>query len=307
MALWNRLSKWLLTDAGKKLAYYTAGTTSSLVLLAHTLPHTIFLDQYEGVLHLYKHGFSVPLTDKLKKRFEKTLDLLEVEEQDRFLYKPFAAYGFDIFSLGTSYSKFGVRVGLPAHFFYDDESSVDKTAIKLRDESVVWESDEGKMLLKSLVLSENAQIYAIAREIKFRDTLKQLIDTIVGVVSVAGTYGLANTLNQKFNLYSKPRPFRVFMYCLIGAFSFGSYALCKDVSQVYYETEIDKKLKEKNPVFAEGGKEFYNKLITRNIALRKLLGKEGERTYTALGNENYLFRYKHKPVVDRKLFFEEKA
>ncbi|EFA10319.1 transmembrane protein 177 [Tribolium castaneum] len=308
MSLWNRLSHWLLTETGKKACYYAAGATTSVILLAHTLPQTIFLSQYEDLFHLYKHGFSVPLTEKVQKRFEKALDLLEVEHRDRHLYKPFAAYGFDIFSAGTSYSKFGVRVGIPTHFFYDDESSVDKSSIKIRDESVIWESDEGKLLLKSLVLSENAQIYAMAREIKMRDTLKGMLDTVVAVVSWSGMYGISNTLNIKFDLYSKPRPVRIIMYCLVGAFSFGSYVFCKDFSQVYYETQIDKELKEKNPVFAEGGKEFYNKIVARNIALRKMLGKEGERAYTALGNDNYLFRYRHVPVVQRKLFFEgEKA
>ncbi|KAJ3643739.1 hypothetical protein Zmor_026431 [Zophobas morio] len=305
MAWWKKLSSWLITDAGRKFSYYAAGTGSTGILLAHVLPQTLLLDQYVEVFHLYKHGFSVKLTEQLQQRFQKALDLLEMDKRDQHLYKPFAGYGFDIFSAGTSYSKYGVRVGLPANFFYNDLSSVDKHSIKLRDDSIVWDMDEGKLLQKSLVLSENAQLYAMAREIKFRDTPKWFIDTGVAVLSFTGMYGLCRLFNERGNLLARPRSLRFVLYALVGAFSFGSYALCKDVSQVYFESKIDKELKQKNPVFAEGGKEFYSKIVHRNIALRKLLGKEGERTYTALGNDNYFIRYKHVPVVQRKSFFDE--
>jgi hypothetical protein len=305
MAYMKKASQWLITDAGKKFAYYATGTGTTCLLLAHFLPHTLLIEQYKDIFHLYKHGFSVPLTKKLQERFQKTLDLLEIEDQDRHLFKPFAAYGFDILSMGSSYSKYGVRIGIPTHFFYDDETSVDKHSIKLRGDSIVWEMDEGKSFLKSLVVSENAQIYAMAREIRIRETPMKLIETFASVVSCLGMYGLCNSINTKLNLYTRPRVLRLIMYCLVGVFSFGSYALVKDFSQVFYETKIDEELKKKNVIFAQGGKEFYSKLADRNIALRKLLGTEGERIYSILGNENYFLRYKHVPVVQRKMFFEE--
>ncbi|RZC33071.1 hypothetical protein BDFB_011625, partial [Asbolus verrucosus] len=169
----NRLSAWLVTEVGQKFAYFAAGTVTTGVLCAHILPHTIFLDKYQDFMRLYKKGFAVTLPQNVHERFQKTLDLLQVDSQDKHLFKPFAAYGFDIFSAGSSYSKFGVIVGIPANFLYEDESSVDKHAIKIRQETIPWELDEGKLLQKSLLLSEKAQMYAMAREIKYRDTPKQ--------------------------------------------------------------------------------------------------------------------------------------
>lgn len=84
----------------------------------------------------------------------------------------------------------------------------------------------------------------------------------------------------------------------------GCYFMMKDVSQFTIEKRIDEALKKANPIFEEGGKEYYTKIIERNQALRKLLGKQGEIQYTALGNENHFLRIKHIPLVQRKEFFE---
>lgn len=83
--------------------------------------------------------------------------------------------------------------------------------------------------------------------------------------------------------------------------------MCKDALQGFYEEKVDRELKALNPVFAEGGKVFYEKLLERNKALRVLMGKEGESTYTVTGNENFFLRQKHLPLVQRKAFFEESA
>lgn len=145
----------------------------------------------------------------------------------------------------------------------------------------------------------------MSKEIKFRQTPKPLLDTIFATSSCILAYSLGNSINNKFNLYIKPRGVRFFIYGCISLFVIGFYLMCKDVTQIYYEERIDTKLKQKNKIFAEGGKEYYSKILDRNQALRKMLGKEGERLYSVLGNENTLFRTKHIPIVQRKSFFEE--
>lgn len=41
-------------------------------------------------------------------------------------------YGFDIFSAGTFFSKFGVIVGIPINFTYVDVGATDKHTIRVR-------------------------------------------------------------------------------------------------------------------------------------------------------------------------------
>lgn len=127
----------------------------------------------------------------------------------------------------------------------------------------------------------------------------------MSVNTVLMVYGISKQINEKFNFYAKPLGLRLALYSIVGVFGFGFYAMATDVSQVYYEGQIDKELKEKSELFIDGGKEYYSKLLERNKALRYLLGKEGERLYSVLGNDNYLLRQKHIPLVQRKTHFEE--
>lgn len=172
-------------------------------------------------------------------------------------------------------------------------------------EVVPWGTPEADRFLKSIVLSEKAQLYAMAREIKMADSPKFLLDSLYVSFPIAMYYGATSQLNTKYNLFSKARGMRVIIYALFGAFTAGYYFFLKDFTQAYYERAVDRQLKEISPIFAEGGREFYSKLMSRNIALRSLLGKRGESCFTSLGNEHYLIRQKHLPLSDRKLFFEQ--
>lgn len=138
-----------------------------------------------------------------------------------------------------------------------------------------------------------------------KQTLKPLIDWFAAGSSCLMVYGISNHINEKFNYYAKPVGFRLLLYTLTGLFCFGTYITIKDGFQLYYEREIDKQLTQEIPTFIKAGEEYYRKILERNKALRKLMGAEGEKSYSALGNENYFFRTKHIPLVDRKAFFEE--
>lgn len=97
---------------------------------------------------------------------------------------------------------------------------------------------------------------------------------------------------------------RMALYVFITIFMFGNYCLLKDSTQIHYEQTIDEFLKGRDPIFVKGGKDYYEKMLQRNRALRKLLGKEGENRFSSLGNENFFIRQKHVPLLHRKQFFE---
>nr|CAH7737938.1 unnamed protein product [Callosobruchus chinensis] len=304
MAKANKILNWFLTDSGKQFCLYVAGTFSTGTVFAHFLPHTIFVDKYEEFLHLYSKGLAVGLPDKLIERFRKTLDILKVEEKDQHLYKPFFCYGFDVTSVGSAYSKFGVRVGLPFYFSHESKDEIDKFKIKISDDSIIWDREEAESLLDSMVMSENSQLFAMAKEILYRQSPKPMLDVFFAMASSIGLYGISNHLNIKFNLYEKPRQLRVTMYGFVVLLMYGVYAMGKDVTQMYFEEKIDKTLKQMDPRFAEGGAEYYRKLLQRNIALRCLMGVEGQKRYSVNGNENSFIRTKHLPLVQRLSIFE---
>lgn len=184
-------------------------------------------------------------------------------------------------------------------------SGLQVTLLQVDGEAVAWGTPEADRFLNSLILSENAQLYAMAREIKMAESPKFLLDTFYVLSPVPLYYGFTHQINKQFQLFSRARGIRIIVYTLSAVFMTGYYYFFKDFTQVYFEHSVDKQLKELNPIFAEGGKEFYTKLMSRNVALRSLLGKRGEKYFTTLGNENYLIRQKHMPLSDRKLFFEQ--
>ncbi|XP_066256071.1 transmembrane protein 177 [Euwallacea similis] len=301
-----KIKTWLLSESGKNWLFIGTSTVNISLILGHVLPHTILVTQYKDLVRLYNKGVSVPVSDVLLQRFEKTLDLLNIDKCERFRFEAFMSSGFDMFSIGAP-GRFGVHIGMPVNFRYGKEKDVDKSKIRVNQASVIWDTDEGRQLIKSLIVPENAQLYAIARDIKMRDSFKLGFDTVYAFFFCSMTYTVCTMLNQKLNLYVKPRGLRFLSYSLIGLFNLGYYVMMKDFTQNYYEEKIDLELKELSPIFAEGGREFYGKILERNKALRVLMGKEGESVYTALGNDNFFLRNKHLPIVQRKAFFEEKS
>lgn len=139
-----------------------------------------------------------------------------------------------------------------------------------------------------------------------RQSLKPALDVVYAGTSAAIVYSVVNHLNIRGNLYTKPRSVRLIMYSLVVSFFSTTYFMLKDLTTVLFEKRIDNELINKSPIFVEGGKEFYTKMIERNKTLREVMGKRGEKMYTALGNENTYIRSKHIPLVQRKAFFDEK-
>jgi hypothetical protein len=73
---------------------------------------------------------------------------------------------------------------------------------------------------------------------------------------------------------------------------------------VSYDGDTDEKLAELGPKFIDAGVRFYDKLLKKNIAIRALTGDNSQ--YTAMGNENFMFRQERLPLTVRKAYFELK-
>lgn len=69
---------------------------------------------------------------------------------------------------------------------------------------------------------------------------------------------------------------------------------------MHYETSVDRKLAALGQDMVDAGARFYDKILKKNIAMRKLTG---DNYYTAGGNINYMLRQKAVPLTNRKDFF----
>lgn len=50
----GKITSWFISDAGKKVSFFTAGTVCCGVVIGTFLPHTIFLEQYKDFIRLYE-------------------------------------------------------------------------------------------------------------------------------------------------------------------------------------------------------------------------------------------------------------
>ncbi|PNF25346.1 hypothetical protein B7P43_G10935 [Cryptotermes secundus] len=155
-----------------------------------------------------------------------------------------------------------------------------------------------------MVLSEEAQKFAIGREIAYAQTLYVYMNSAFPAIVIISMYAFTTNCNNRLGLFGKPFALRAILYSLVGLFGFGSWAFMKDFTTVHYETQVDKEMCALGESYIKGGIEFYSKLLKRNIALRKLMGKKGEKLYTATGNDQYMMRQLHQPLTLRKEYCE---
>lgn len=163
-----------------------------------------------------------------------------------------------------------------------------------------WTAPDGMSLASSLVLSDAAQKFAIAREISFSST--QLVSTHAALngVSIFTLYYLSYLFNRRANLFTRPLKLRVVLYGLLGSIVGTMWLFLKDFTTYKSELQADDEAAAISEEYARGAVEFYNKTLQRNVALRSLLGSDGPKSYTAAGNLKETFRTKHVPYVVRR-------
>lgn len=298
---------WFTTPMGRKVAFagvFSAGLSFSSI---NFLPHTFFLNKFREFVQLYKHGLAVPVPEDVLKRFQEVLDDMKVSSMHRLLIKPFTVYGFDTFHAGSTYTKQGAIVGIPSFFHYSSINDVDTTVIKITGEPVAWSTKEGQQFLHSLILSEAAQKFAIGCEVAYVRTPYVYCNTFYPFTALFFVYATIQHLKRKLHLEKQPQAFRGMVYILLSIFGVGLWAVLKDVTTTHYEKKCDEEVSSLSEVYAKGGLEFYSKILQRNIALRSLMNEKGKKLYSVSGNRLYFIRQKSLPLINRKLFMENKV
>lgn len=302
----SKFFAWFAKPVGRKFVAGAAVTTACGVFSAHYFPQTFLLKNfYYDFVTMRKNGNPLPVTPKLISLFNKVIDDLSLDKYKRIGIQPFMIFGYDVWHAGFLSSRFGALIGLPINFTYTDKDSINKESILIDNDPVDWNREDAKHLIDSLILSEEAKKYAIAREILMTDNSNVTVQAIVSSLLIGTCYGFTAHLNESLKNFQKPQSLRVIFYSIMGTFFWGIWTMQKDTWTRLFETEVDQSLAQLGPVYVKGGHEYYDKLAKRNAALRTLLGDKGKNLYTANGNEIIWLRQKRLPVSYRKQFFEE--
>ncbi|CAL4210563.1 unnamed protein product, partial [Meganyctiphanes norvegica] len=174
------------------------------------------------------------------------------------------------------------------------------------DEEIKWNSTEGQSLKESLILSRDAKKFAIARDLYHLSTGEPFVKGAGSAGVLASMYILASGVNKKQNFYARPVGLRIAWYALVSMFAYTLWVFGQDFPTCMYEKDADLAAIELGETYLKGGLEYYNKILQRNIALHTLMGTEGEKLFTAGGNEQVSIRTKHLPLVMRRDYIQMK-
>lgn len=253
-------------------------------------------------LKFFRNGIEREVNESLMRKFEKAAEVVNLTPYEREVMKPFIVSGFDLYSIGSVTLRHGALVGIPINFTYTAADEIPKGDIMLKGyEQVNWESEGGKLLQESLIFTEDEQVFGIAREMLELKTNKVLFNSVLPSGAFLMYYSITSGINHAQRLFVRPLSLRLVLYTLAGFFTIGTYCFLKDATQVHIDGDIDEQLSHLGEQYIRAGISFYDKILKKNMAIRKLTGSN---QFTATGNYNTYFRTPSIPLNMRKFNFE---
>ncbi|XP_036397068.1 transmembrane protein 177 [Megalops cyprinoides] len=274
------------------------GAVFSANMFYHVFPENTYKKLYQA----WRKGEPASLSEKLEKTFQDVLKDTRVISSQK--YSAFAAFGFHPVGAGVPWMPSGAHIGIPANFnsTLDDSAGITNRVIFINGKEVEWDSDSGAALKEALLLSPEAQKFAVAREVARLESGGPVLHAAVAPACLAGVcvYGVA--LKQIFGLYSGPAVLRGLVNVLAVALGAASYFLTSDALSQWLDYSSDRKAASISKDYAKGGVEFYDKILSRNKTLRTLMGQKGEEMYAPSGNlfPASLLQLKHAPYTSRR-------
>ncbi|XP_055086586.1 transmembrane protein 177 isoform X2 [Periophthalmus magnuspinnatus] len=291
---WLRVSA-LMQRYRSPLLISTCSGLFGLNLVQHLVPDQTFCSLYQA----WSKGEPVQLSQKLEALFQQDYGVVSPQK-----FSPFASFGFHPVGAGLPLLPSGVRVGIPANFNSSEEDTTGITdrTIFINGRAVDWSSATGSALRHALLLSEHAQKFALAREVARLDGYLPVMSAAVAPVCVGGVWVYSVLLKQLFRLHSGPVVFRAAVNALSLCLGAVSYLLCSDAVGQFVDYSSDRRAAAVSPHYANGGVEFYDKILSRNRTLRSLMGQKGEEMYAPNGNlfPANLLQLKHVPYTARR-------
>lgn len=224
--------KFMASAKGRRFTFVASVSAAMGASAVNYFPHTFLAWKHREIVASYKEGAERPLSDVIKKRFEIAIELLKITDFERKYIKPFTVSGFDLYNIGSTKFRNGGLIGIPVNFSYTAASDINKMDVIIRGKPVDWNSQGGKHLEHSLVLTEDEQIFGLAREIIQVQNNSVYLNSLYPAVTIFSYYALTSILNSKLRFFYRPLSLRLMLYVISGFFAFGVYSFLTDYTQV---------------------------------------------------------------------------
>ncbi|XP_062055138.1 transmembrane protein 177 [Lepus europaeus] len=269
-------------------------------LFGAQVSYHLFPDPVVRWLYQYwPQGQPAALSPELHSLFQEVLHDLGVPSGH--CYKPFTTFTFQPVSAGSPRLPAGAVVGIPATFLGGLVTSTEQPVV-VHGQRVDWQSPAGARLRDALTLSHDAQKFALAKEVVYLESSAAALQALPAPACLAATWALSVGAKQALGLYGGPMNLRAAFNLVAAVAGFVAYAFSTDSLTHALEAWLDRRAASLSTAYAQGGVEFYEKILSGNLAVRSALGPRGEQLYTPSGNvvPRHWFRIKHLPYTTRR-------
>lgn len=127
---------------------------------------------------------------------------------------------------GSFRSAYGAWLGIPVNFSYEKPSDIDRSSVQIRSEAVKWDTEDGKQLATSLILSEPEQVFGICNALLELDSSRIYVEAATPAGILISTFAACQQLNQRALLHM--RPFYVILLSIHRPFRFNYLSIRSD-------------------------------------------------------------------------------
>ncbi|OAD58638.1 hypothetical protein WN48_10522, partial [Eufriesea mexicana] len=249
------------------------------------LSYTVFVNIYKKYRARYDFDDNeIPVRKDIQRRFQEVINDLNLRKEVRERIKLFNVHDINTYHAGTVFTQYGGIIGVPVNFEYKDIENITEDTISIRTIQVDWNTKAAKQFLNSLILSENAQKFALARELLIVTSYKPLMkgfNFILDAVIISTIYFLFSN-----KLQSIRNKIRRYLYASAAIVICSAVILyCNYNINRNDELQINDRLTELGDKYVEGGVEYYEQLLKRNKALKVLFGTMSKYYITSTGDE----------------------
>lgn len=129
------------------------------------------------------------------------------------------------------------------------------------------ESEEGKEYIDSLILSENAKRFSIARELYVGDSMRPFLQGFTILLSSTAAFTTARAYVQKFGLKERHITQRLPAYALSGILGYGLYWFLSNAIDDYVAKKANNRAKALGENYVLGAEEYFKKQAVRDRIL----------------------------------------
>lgn len=269
----------------------------------------------------------------MRKRHDDVIQDLKLTDFKKAFIVPFTAKGIYPVNVGCLNTRMGSYIGIPRIYdlnSVDDISIQNASDLNIQVKSIICiilyikslyiinfnsfqeqytklindKSEFGQQFVKSLIFSERAKKYSIARELLLTDNHRILIKSVLSSVLLIPMYALGYYVYD--GLPPKPARTRALAIVLLSNIGVILWLLIRTATENFYQKKADEKVCDIGEEYIKGGIEYYETLIQRNLALRKIL-PDGENMYSKQGNQiEFISELSELPLTYRKKYLENR-